>query len=131
MKVEKMISIVDTMVIESEQGEKFMLEIDYPLIHEDERYILAKAPEYCLFEVVDLQHIVSMDSAKVFAVNFFFPRKYKFPFWQNRKFRIVGLTYNTKDEGYRLSTKFSIANGDKRQDMVSLIFTNPDDAASV
>ncbi|OMD35123.1 MULTISPECIES: hypothetical protein [Paenibacillus] len=124
--MERIISTVDTMVIENEEGEQFILEVDAPFLHDNERYISAKSPEYCLFEVVDLQNIISMDQTKVLANNFFSSCPYKYQFGQNRKYKVVGLTYNTRDEGGRVSTKFSIANGDKHRDMVSLIFTSPD-----
>lgn len=124
--MKKMISIVDTMVIDNEEGEKFVLELDTLLIDGEQRYITTKEPEICLFEVLDQQHIVSIDGTKAVAKNLFFFRPNNCPFGENQKLKIMGVTYNTIETENRLSTRFMISNGDKPKDMISVIFTSPE-----
>lgn len=124
--MKKMISTVETMVIDNEEGEKFILELDTLLIDGEERYIITKEPEVCLFEVLDQQHIVTIDETKAVAKSFFFFRPNNYPFGENSKLKITGLTYNTRETENRLCTRFMITNGDKPRDMISVIFTSPE-----
>lgn len=119
-----MSSIVDTILIKSMTGEKFLFEIDSVFTHENERYILLKEPHY-LLKAVDCQHIITMDFAELLSINFYFQEQYEPPFEEYHYFKIVALAHSTIEETNKMSTMFKFSNEGKLEDMMSIIFEEP------
>lgn len=120
----KMSSIVDTILIKSMTGEKYMFEIDSIFAHEDERYILFKEPHY-LLKAVDCQHIITMNFVELLSINFYFKEQYEPPFDEYQLFKIVGVAHSTIEGINKTTTTFNFANGEEPQDMISVIFGEP------